>query len=262
MLQVYDRVIPTAGGVTLLFLTIVLVVALIALSGLDAIRSRLLVRASVRLDRVLASAILEATLARPELGSQRIAKQALREFDILRQTLTGPVMVGVFDAPWVPVYVLIAFLIHPWIGVLSLLGVLLSVFLAWRNERATHEPLQHANEAAGRAYAGFEFTIASAEVVRALVLRRAMVSGHLHDRNTLMEMQSDASLVSSRISAVSRFVRLSLQSLALGLAALLAIDAKVSVGAVFASSFIVGRALAPIDQLVGGWKNIIQALGA
>jgi ATP-binding cassette subfamily C protein len=262
MLQVYDRVIPTAGGMTLLFLTLVLVFALITLSLLDAIRSRLLVRASVRLDRVLSGAILDATLARPELGTQRIAKQALREFDVLRQTLTGPVMVGVFDAPWIPVYIIIAALIHPWVGLLALLGAALSVFLAWRNERATNVPLKHANEAAGRAYAAFEFTVASAEVVRALGLRRALVSGHLHDRHSMMDLQTGASLDSSRLTALSKFLRLTLQSIALGLGALLAIDGKVSPGAVFASSFIVGRAHAPIDQMVGGWKNIVQALGA
>ena len=91
-----------------------------------------------RLDRVLSGAILNATLARPELGAQRIAKQALREFDVLRQTLTGPVMVGLFDAPWVPVYILICFLIHPWIGVLAVVGASISVFLAWLNGHQAH----------------------------------------------------------------------------------------------------------------------------
>ncbi len=262
MLQVYDRVIPTQGGITLLFLTVVLLFALATLALLDSVRSRLLVRASVRLDRVLSGAILEATLARPEMGAQRIAKQAVREFDVLRQTLTGPVMVGLFDAPWVPVYILIAALIHPWVGLLALVGVALSFFLAWRNERATHAPLTEANRAAGQAYASLEFTVASTDVVRALGLRRALVAGHLHDRERMMSLQTDASLDSSRLTAFSKFVRLALQSLALGLAALLAIDAKVSPGAVFAASFIVGRALAPVDQLVGGWKMIVQALGA
>ena len=262
MLQVYDRVLPTGGTTTLVFLTLVLVFALLTLSALDAIRSRLLVRASVRLDRVLSGAILDATLTRPELGSERLAKQAMREFDVLRQTLTGPVMVGIFDAPWIPVYILIAFLIHPWIGVLALVGALISLFLAWRNEVATNAPLKRANEAAGRAHAGFESTVASADVVRALGLRRALVSGHLDDRHNMMQLQTDASLASSGLTATSKFIRLLLQSLALGLAALLAIDAKVSPGAVFASSFIVGRALAPIDQIVGGWKNLIQAWGA
>jgi ATP-binding cassette subfamily C protein len=262
MLQVYDRVVPTAGRTTLLFLTLVLIVALATLSALDTVRARLLVRASVRLDRTLSGAVLDATLLRPELGSERLAKQAMREFDVLRQALTGPVMIGVFDAPWIPIYILVAFLIHPWIGVLAVVGAAINIFLARRNERVTNEPLKRATEAAGRAHAGFEFTVAAADVVRALGLRRALVSGHLQDRRSMMDLQTDASLTSSGLTATSKFVRLLLQSLALGLAALLAIDAKVSPGAIFASSFIVGRALAPIDQIVGGWRSIVQAWGA
>jgi ATP-binding cassette subfamily C protein len=262
MLQVYDRVVPTAGGATLLFLTLALIGALATLSLLDAVRGRLLVRASIRLDKLLSREILNATLARPDLGTQRIAKQALREFDILRQVLTGPAILSVFDAPWVPVYVLVAFIIHPWIGVLAAFGAALSLFLAWRNERATSARLQQANAAAGQAYAAYEFTVAQADVVRALGLRDALVRGHLRDRDRMMELQSEASFDGSGVAALSKFVRLALQSLALGLAALLAIDAKISAGAVFAASFIIGRALAPIDQLVGSWKSIVQARGA
>lgn len=258
MLQVYDRVVPTRGGTTLFFLTIVLLFALASLALLDAVRSRLLVRASVRLDRVLAGAILDVTLARPELSSQRLSKQALREFDVLRQVLTGPAILGLFDAPWVPIYIIVGALLHPWVGALALFGALGSLFLAWRNQRATDAPLHLANAAAGRAYASWEFTVASADVVRALGLRRAMVSEHLRDREGMMGLQTQASLDSSRLTASSKFFRLSLQSLALGLGALLAIDGKVTAGAVFAASFIVGRALAPIDQLVGSWKGIVQ----
>ena len=262
MLQVYDRVMPTSGGTTLFFLTLVLLFALATLALLDTVRSRLLVRASVRLDRIFAGTIIDATLNRPELSSQRISKQALREFDILRQVLTGPAIVSLFDAPWVPIYVLVAFLIHPWAGVLALFGALISVFLAWRSEKVTSEPLRRANEAAGRSYAAYEFTLNSAEVVRSLGLRRALVGGLLHDRNATMNLQTEAGLASSKLAAVSRFVRLALQSLGLGLGALLAIEGKVSPGAVFACSFIIGRALQPIDQLVGSWRFIVQARGA
>jgi len=152
----------------LFFITVFLLLALGTLALLDSLRMRLLARASVRLDQTLSGAIMDATLKRPEISSQRLAKQALREFDTLRQVLTGPAIVSMFDAPWVPVYVLVAFLIHPWIGVLALLGAALNLFLAWRNERATSQPLQQANEAAGQAYAGYEFTVASAETVRAI----------------------------------------------------------------------------------------------
>jgi ATP-binding cassette subfamily C protein len=262
MLQVYDRVMPTAGGTTLLFLTLVLLFALVTLSALDAIRSRLLVRASVRLDRILSPLILDASLARPDAGARNVARQAVREFDTLRQALTGPAILAVLDAPWLPVYVLIAFLIHPWVGVLALVGAGLMVLLAWRNEKATRSRLEEANQAAGRAYADFEFTAAASDVIRALGLRRALVDRHLAERQTMMTLQTDASLASSGLTATSKFVRLMLQSAALGLGALLAINAKISPGAVFASMFILGRALAPIDQMVGSWRTIIQARGA
>lgn len=262
MLQVYDRVIPTLGSTTLYLITIVLVFALLTLAALDAVRSRLLVRAGVRLDRTLSGAIIDATLVRPDEMGKKITRQAVREFDTLRQALTGPAILAVLDAPWVPVYILIGFLIHPWVGVLALVGVLLNIFLAWRNETATRERLERANQAAGRTYGEFEFTTASSDVIRALGQRRAMVAGHLNDRAEMLQLQTDASLASSGLTATSKFVRMLLQSLALGVAALLAINAKVSPGAVFASMFIVGRALSPIDQMVGSWKTIVQARGA
>jgi ATP-binding cassette subfamily C protein len=262
MLQVYDRVIPTAGETTLWFLTLALAASLITLSLLDAVRSRLLVRAGVRLDKLLAGPVIDSSLIRPDGARQRLAKQTVREFDTLRQALTGPAVLALLDAPWVPIYILIAFIIHPWIGVLCLVGAALNMFFAWQSDRTTREPLDRANAAAGRTYAEFEFAAASADVIRALGLRQALVSGHLGNRQSMMQLQTDASLAASRLAAMSKFVRLLLQSLALGLGALLAINGKISPGAVFASMFIVGRALAPIDQLVSSWKQIIQARSA
>ena len=261
MLQVYDRVVPSHGVTTLLFLTLVLVFALVTLSALDAIRTRLLVRAGARLDETLAGAIMRATLQQPDSG-QRLARQALREFDTLRQALNGPGLLGVLDAPWVPVYVVMAFLIHPWVGVLTLGGAALIAYLAWRNEQITRQPLQEANAAAGRSYAAYDASVGSADVVRALGMREALVQGHIADRQAMLALQTEAGMRSARLTAESKFVRLLLQSLALGVGALLAISAKISPGAIFASMFIVGRALAPIDQLLGGWRSIIQARGA
>lgn len=261
MLQVYDRVIPTQGTTTLLLLTLALVIALATMAGLEMIRSRLLVRAGLQLDMEMAGRVMRSTLLQPD-GTQRIARQSLREFDLLRQALTGPAVHGLLDAPWVPLYILVAFLLHPWIGVLALGGTLLILFLAWRSESATREPLQQANVAAGRSYATYDASVSNADVARALGLREGLVTGHLADRSTMMELQTNAGVTSASLTAQSKFVRLLLQSLALGIAALLAISAKVSPGAVFASMFIVGRAMAPIDQLIGSWRTIVQARGA
>ena len=98
MLQVYDRVVPTQGKMTLVFLTIILIISLATLAAMEAIRSRLLVRASVKLDQALAGPIMRATLLQPDSG-QRLARQAVREFDTLRNALTGPAMHGLLDAP-------------------------------------------------------------------------------------------------------------------------------------------------------------------
>lgn len=107
MLQIYDRVVPTQGLQTLLFLTIVLIFALATLGLLDRIRLRLLVRAGVKLDMIVAPALLDATVGRPDLPA---ARQALRDFDALRSTVSGSAVLGLFDAPWVPIYLLVCFL--------------------------------------------------------------------------------------------------------------------------------------------------------
>ncbi|WP_340268411.1 type I secretion system permease/ATPase [Sphingobium mellinum] len=261
MLQVYDRVVPTKGQVTLLFLTLVLVFALVTLSALDALRSRLLVRAGACLNEHMANRIMRATFLQGDTRP-RLARQALREFDQLRNIITGPAMLGALDAPWIPIYVLLAFLIHFWVGVLTVIGAALITFLAWRNENATRESLQQANIASARAYANYDTAVASSDIVRALGLREALVHAQSVDREHALSLQTEAGIASARLGAESKFVRLLLQSIALGVAALLAITASISPGSIFASMFIVGRALAPIDQLVNGWRSIVQARGA
>jgi ATP-binding cassette subfamily C protein len=262
MLQIYDRVIPTRGNLTLFFLTLVLLFGLTTLALLDFVRSRLLVRASIRLDRQLAGALLDTSLARRDRTFDAVARQAMREFDSLRQALTGPAILALCDAPWSPIYVLVCFIIHPLIGLLVLVAAILLAFVAVRNQRTIGEPLQRANEAAARAYASQEQVLAGAENVRALGMRQAMVRRHLTERDSMMAQQTYASFASSRYVTISKFLRLSLQSLALGLGAWLAIGNSITAGAVFAASFLAGRALQPIEQLLSTWRSIAQAKSA
>jgi PrtD family type I secretion system ABC transporter len=259
MLQVYDRVVPARGGMTLLFLTLVLAFALATLSALDAVRSRLFVRASMRLDRQLAGAILDATLARPKEGGEVMTRQAMRDFDTLRQTLTGGALMALFDAPWLPIYLIVSFLLNPYLGLVVLIGGGLLLVIAWLNDRATKARLQRATEAANYAYVSQEQSAGGADAVRALGMRRAMVARHLAERTTASRLQAEASFATGGYMAVTRFVRLFLQSLALGIGAWLAIEGKLSAGAIFAASFLVARALAPLEGLLGAWKGLGQA---
>jgi ATP-binding cassette subfamily C protein len=259
MLQVYDRVVPARGGMTLLFLTVVLAFALGTLSALDAVRSRLFTRASMRLDRQLAGVILDATLAQPRQGGEVLTRQAMRDFDTLRATLTTGALMSLFDAPWIPIYLLVCFLLNPLLGLVVLTGGALLLAITWRNERATKGRLQRATEAANYAYVSQEQSAGGADVVRALGMRRAMVARHLAERSAAAHLQAEASFATGGYMAVTRFVRLFLQSLALGVGAWLAIEGKLSAGSIFAASFLVARALAPLEAMLGAWKSFGQA---
>ncbi|WP_338112956.1 ABC transporter transmembrane domain-containing protein, partial [Sphingomonas sanguinis] len=231
MLQVYDRVVPTQGVQTLLFLTAVLLFALATLSLLDRVRSRLLVRAGVQLDTALSPLILDATLGRPDLPG---ARAALREFDTMRGTLTGPGILALFDAPWVPIYLLVCFLVHPWIGVVAVLGCVALPVIAWLNERATHHRLDIAQQVASQSYASQDALLGAADSIRALGMRRAMVARQLRQRRAMLIAQTEANFAAGGFLTAGKFVRLALQSLALGLGAWLAVDNQISGGAIFA----------------------------
>jgi ATP-binding cassette subfamily C exporter for protease/lipase len=256
MLQVYDRVVPTQGLQTLLFLTIILLFALAVLSLLDRIRARLLVSAGVQLDMTLAPLILDATLGRPDLP---VARQALREFDTMRATLSGQGILALFDAPWVPIYILVCLMVHPWVGLVAIIGCTILPLIAWANERATRGHLDRAQAVASASYANQDVVLGSADAVRALGMRRAMVARQLRQRSAMMVAQTEANFAAGGFLTATKFVRLALQSLALGLGAWLAVDNQISGGAIFASSFLIARALAPIEQLIGTWKPIVQA---
>jgi PrtD family type I secretion system ABC transporter len=259
MLQVYDRVVPTRGQLTLLFLTLALILALGTLSLLDWARSRILVRAGARLERKLAGAVLDAGLSRRRSDRDVLASSAMREFDLLRTVLTGPAILALFDAPWAPIYILVSFMIHPLLGALSLVGAVILFGLAVINEKATKGPLHRANEAASASYLSQQHSVTNAETVRALGMRRAMVERHLRERQVTGAQQLEANFAASGLTSLSRFVRIALQSIALGLGAYLAINQKVSAGGIFAASLLIGRALSPIDLLLGSWRSLGQA---
>lgn len=261
MLQVYDRVVPTQGQTTLLFMTLVLAFAVATLAMLDLVRTRLLVRASARLDRKLSPQVISALLSQPN-GSGPRSSTALREFDNLRSTMTGVGVLALFDAPWTPIYIFVCFCIHWSLGFLALGGSAVLLTLTFLNEKATKPRLQQATEAASLLYSSVDASAASGGVLRALGMRRAMVSRHLAEREESTRLSSEATFASGGYMTLTKFFRLLLQSCALGLGAFLAIKQQVSPGSIFAASLLVTRALAPIEQVMGGWKSMVQARGA
>lgn len=258
MLQVYDRVVPTRGEATLLLLTLILAVSLVVFAVLDAVRMQLLLRASMRLERRAAPGILMRIMG-SAAGTHGQRMQALRDFDTLRGTMSGPIMVALFDAPWAPIYILISFLLHPWIGVLALCSSLLLAVLAWAGDRTTATAMRDANARAVLASREQDFSINLAEVARVLGMRNALVTRHLLERADLVRRQAGVAAVQSRFLGITKFLRLLLQSLALALGALLAIRQEISGGAIFAASLLLGRALQPVEQILGALKPLASA---
>jgi PrtD family type I secretion system ABC transporter len=263
MMQVYDRVVPTGGVLTLLWLTAIVAGAVATLTAVDNLRGRLMMRAALRLDVELAGPILDRLVARSIRAKGTVTTaSAMRDFDSLRQTMTGPAAMAFFDAPWTPIYVIVAFLIHPVLGLLICVGGVILVGLAIVNERVVRERSRQGYQAAAAAYAAQELLTSKADVIRALGMRRAVVARQLTARRASMASVTTTQLSSTRYTALVKFVRMFLQSLSLGVAAWLAIKGQISVGTIIAASVLLSRALQPIEQLVGCWPTINQSRNA
>jgi ATP-binding cassette subfamily C protein len=259
MLQVYDRVVPSSSETTLVMLTLALLMAYLALAGLDAMRARILTRASVKLDRRIASAVMTASIDQP-IGGAR--SQSLRDFDTFRQFVSGAGIHALFDLPWAPVYIAVTFMLHWSLGVFALgCGVLL-VMMALLNEWLVGRQLGGANAAAARNYAFTEMSLRNTEAIRAMGMTEGLLRRWGTDRDQMLGRQVLASDRAGAIQSVIKFLRLSMQSVILGLGAYLVIEHTVTAGAMFAASLLLGRALQPVEQVVGTWRGIVAVRGA
>ena len=256
MMQVYDRVVPTGGITTLVLITIVAMLALGTLAALDWLRTRLLVRAGLRMDKMLAPAIMARVV---DAQGKPQSTQALREFDNVRTAVSGQGVMALFDAPWTPLYLVFCFLLHPAIGVLTLVGGAVLFLLAWLNERDSRPRLKRAIQSSNAAYASQDGMSGQTEIVRALGMRQASINRQLHQRHSATSQYADAQFSGGKYSGAIKFLRLALQSASLGLAAYLAVKGEMSAGAIIAASVLLSRAVAPIEALVGAWPSLVQA---
>src|SRR4051794_15872283 len=261
MLQVYDRVISSASQVTLVMLTIALLLAFMALAGLDAVRARVLTRASIRLDQKIAARVMTAIIDR-SANSGGARSQLLRDFDTFRQFITGMGIHAIFDLPWAPIYIAVIFVLHPFLGAFALGCSVLLVLMALLNEIIVKPPLTESGEAASRNYSFTEMSLRNTEVVRAMGMTNGLLKRWGRDRNRMLERQVTASDRAATMQSVIKFLRLSMQSLILGLGAYLVIERSATAGAMFAASILLGRALQPVEQIVGSWRNLVAAQGA
>jgi PrtD family type I secretion system ABC transporter len=260
MMQIYDRVVPTGGILTLFWLTLIIFFAVGTLTILDNIRFRLMMRAALKLELKLSGPILDRLMAKQGQSDGRsTTTQSMRDFDTIRQTLTSHPMMAAFDVPWTPIYLIAAFIIHPLLGMIILVGGVLLAFLAILNERAASQCSRAAHQANAASHAAQEIIASKSEVVRTLGMRQAMVKRQQSARTEGVAATLETQLATIRYGAIIKFVRMFLQSLSLGVGAWLAIHGQISIGTIIAASVLLSRALQPVEQLVGFWPQISQA---
>lgn len=262
MLQIYDRVLASRNTTTLLMLTVIM----LGLFALDALlewtRGRALVRGSAALDQQLGPTVLEASFRRTLRGNASVTTRALGDLASLRQFLTGKGLFSFLDAPWTPIYIAVIFLLHPWLGVFAMVAALSLVILTWVGERLTAQPLKAAGEANQQASQYASASARNAEVVEALGMFGAIRQRWHQRQNAAQCLQGQASDRSTDVGAVTRFVRMAAQSGVLGLGALLVIDQQMTPGGMIAASILLGRALSPVDAVIGHWRSWVGARGA
>ena len=259
LLQIYNRVLVSESIPTLLALTVILTLALGVMASLEAFRGHILVRCSVIMDMRLAQAVLQALLRKSARAGQNLSAQTLRELDELRAFLTGPGINFLFDLPWTPIYLGLLFLIHPVLGVVATLGAAVVLGLAVLNEYLTRPALERAQGSSRRAYTFADNLLQHADAVQAMSMGAAVGQHWQATRGAMMAQQSRASERNASAVALTRFLRLLLQSLLLGTGAWLVIDDAIQPATIFAASIIMSRALLPIEQAVGAWRHAIAA---
>lgn len=262
MLQVYDRVLASRNEMTLIMITGIAVAMLLCYGLLEFTRSRLLVRAGLQFDEVLASPVFHRVVQQKTSLPASQAQVALTDIDKVREFMTGQGILSFFDAPWVPLFLALCFAFHPWLGLVATVGALIIFALALTNEFATRGALQEAGQASQAANHFVNTTMQNAEVIRALGMEKPLTQRWIKQHDAMLLHQAKASDRSGSIMATSKFVRMSLQVAILGVGAYLAIQQLISPGIMIAASIVMGRALAPVEQAVGQWKQFVAARSA
>src|SRR5471032_543876 len=255
MLQVYDRVLASRNELTLLMLTLMMLGGYVFMSALELIRSFVLVRVGARFDMELNKRVYTAAFEQ-NLKKQGVnSGQALLDLTNVRQFLTGNALFAFFDAPWFPIYLIVIFFFEPSLGFFALGGTAILVVLAFINERVTHKPLAEANSMAISANTLATNNLRNAEVIESMGMLPNLMARWYKLHGRFLRLQGDASEKAGTIGAITKFVQVSLQSLVLGFGALLAVEGKITPGMMIAASILVGRALAPVQQVIGVWKT-------
>ena len=259
MMQVYDRVLSSRSEATLVALTVLTLGAFVAVGLLEVTRSRILVRVSARLDTLLSPLIFDAVFRNHVRTMGGARTQPLNDVATVRQFAAGQGLFAFFDIPWAPIFLLLLFILHPLLGLLSLGGGVILVILAFATERTTRTRLADATRNSVAAANFAETSLRNGDAMTAMGMLEAIKTRWMRRHNESLRLQSGASDWAGILTSTTKVVRIALQSLMLGAGALLAIEGKISPGLMIAASIIGAKSLAPVEALIGNWNQVVAA---
>lgn len=260
MLQVYGRVVTGGSLTTLAMLTLIMTLLLVTMGLLEWVRSRIMIRVSTRLNVLLSQDVYKASFKRAlDSGGMDASAQPLNDLTGLCQFMAGNGLFAFFDAPWLPIYIAVLFLFHPWYGWAAIGCAVILLALACINEKSTGKLLAEANAQSMGATLHTTKNLRNADVIESMGMLDSLISRWSQRHKNVLLLQSRASDRSGMITSISKTFRLIVQSLILGLGAYLAVSHEISPGLVLAGSVLLGRALAPLDLIIGSWKGFIAA---
>jgi len=259
MLAVYDIVMPSKGLDTLFVVTLVILVFFIGGAVLDHVRSKVMLHISQKLDASLNKRIFDAAFDMAAKYPAKAGAQPLRDFNTIKTFLTGPGAISFFDAPWFPIYIAIMFAFDHVYGFYGLGATAVIILLTYLNERATKKGLEASNGMFQKSISHFDNTVRNVEVVEAMGMRRPLFKRWMQHHHKFVQTHIEASSTASAYSNASKSFRMMSSSLMYGVGAILAINGSISPGMIIAGAVLLGRALAPISQLVATWKSFSSA---
>jgi PrtD family type I secretion system ABC transporter len=262
MLQVFDRVLSTRSVETLLMLGIIALGTLVMMGVLDHYRARTLAGIGIGLEQRHGPRLLSQLMTASARHGGRGYLEGMRDLGTLRAFLGGPGVVAVCDAPWTVVYLLLIFLFHPSLGWLATACTALLVILALLNERLTRQPIAGLREASQRTGKVVDGMLRNAETVTSMSLTGAMTARWQRHSQAAQQLHLEVSRAGGAINAMSRVMRQAVQVLMLGYGAYLVVHDQATSGIMLATTIILGRALAPVEMLIGSWKSLVEARSA
>jgi len=262
MLQVYDRVLGSRNETTLWMLTLLLVAAYVFMGALESIRTWVLVRVGARFDAGMNARVFNATFERSLMQPGSNTAQPMHDLNTLRQTLTGAALIALFDAPWMPVYLIVISLLSIELGAFALFGAILLGALAILNEKISKTKLEEAQNFNAQSQLALTNHLRNAEVIESMGMLPNIRQRWLGLHQKQIRLQAAASDQAAVMGGLTKFIRITMQSLSLGFGAYLVLQGKLSAGGMIAASVLVSRALAPVEMLVGNWKQIVTGRAA